>query len=387
MEHFFFDLSVLLACVGVLSCVAVLFRQPVITAYILAGVVIGPWGAGLIKHVEFLEVISRLGITLLLFLAGLNLPMQKLLHIFRKTALVTLSNCAVSFALAFGTALLFRFSLIESMCIGLAMMFSSTILAVKLLPTTELHHTRIGAACIGVLILQDLLAIAVLAFIRCLQTPGPAPLHFFVLSLKLAAFIAVLFVFEFYVLRKVMSYVDRLQEVIFILGLGWCFGIASLSHQFGLFYETGAFFAGVVLASHRISLFISERLKPLRDFFLVLFFFTLGAKIDVFAIRGILLPACLLTAAFIFLKPVVFRRAFVLTGESPSFSREAGIRLGQLSEFSLLIAILAFEFGAIGTRASQLIQITTILTFVVSSYIVVFQYPTPIGTIEKLTRD
>jgi Kef-type K+ transport system membrane component KefB len=272
MEHFFFDLSVLLACVGVLSCVAVIFRQPIIIAYILTGVVIGPWGAGLIKHVEFLEVISRLGITLLLFLAGLNLPVQKLLHIFRKTALVTLSNCAVSFALAFGTAFLFRFSLIESMCIGLAMMFSSTILAVKLLPTMELHHTRIGAACIGVLILQDLLAIAVLAFIRCLQTPGPAFIHFFVLSLKLAAFIAVLFVFEFYVLRKAMSHVDRLQEVIFILGLGWCFGIASLSHQAGLFYETGAFFAGVVLTSHRISLFISGRIKPLRDFFLVLFF-------------------------------------------------------------------------------------------------------------------
>ncbi len=387
MEHFFFDLSVLLACVGLLSCVAVLFKQPIIIAYILTGVVIGPWGMGLIKHVEFLEVISRLGITLLLFLAGLNLPPQKLLHIFRKTALVTLSNCAVSFVLAFGTAVLFRFSPIESMCIGLAMMFSSTILAVKLLPTTELHHTRIGAACIGVLILQDLLAIAVLAFIRCLQTPGPALVQFSVLSLKLTAFIAILFLFEFYVLRKVMGYVDRLQEVIFILGLGWCFGIASLSHQIGLFYETGAFFAGVVLASHKISLFISERLKPLRDFFLVLFFFTLGAKIDLFVIRNVLLPASLLTAAFVFLKPIVFRRAFVFTGESFSFSREAGIRLGQLSEFSLLIAILALEFGAIGTRASQLIQITTILTFIVSSYIVVFQYPTPIGTIEKLTRD
>ncbi|HBR14293.1 MAG TPA: sodium:proton antiporter [Candidatus Omnitrophica bacterium] len=387
MEKFLLDLSVLLVFAAILSYFAVMLRQPIIIAYIISGILIGPWGWGFIKNVEFIEMVSHLGITLLLFLVGLCLHPQKLLSLFKKTTIVTLGSSLASFLIGFSFALVWRFSMIESVCIGFTLMFSSTILAVKLLPTTKLHHGKMGASCIGVLIMQDLLAVSVLAFIRCFNSPDGATFNFFILSFKLVVFIGALFLVEYFVIRKIMTYVDRLHEALFVLGLAWCFGIASISNSMGLFFETGAFFAGVVLASHPIALFISEKLKPLRDFFLVLFFFTLGAKLNFFIMKGILIPALLLAGILIWGKPWIFKKLFMLSGEEASFAKEAGVRLGQLSEFSLLIAILAFDLGHISERASQFIQFVTIITFIVSSYWVVFNYPTPIGTSEKLIKD
>ncbi len=387
MENFIFDLSILLVGAAFLAYVAVLIKQPVIIAYILCGVLIGPWGFGLIRHVEFIETIAHLGITLLLFLAGLCLHPQKLLGLFKKTLLVTLANCTGSFIVAFLFSLLFRFSMTDSLCIALALMFSSTILVIKLLPTTKLHQKRMGAICISVLIMQDLLAIAVLAFVRCIGSPQGALISFSVLLVKLCLFLVILVLFERYILRKVMSHVERTHEVLFVLGLAWCFGVASISNEIGLFYETGAFFAGLVLARHKIAFFISEKLKPLRDFFLVLFFFALGANLNLSVIMNIFVPSMVLATVFIVIKPWIFKKVFVWAGEEKSFSEETGMRLGQLSEFSLLIAFLAVELGHISSSASQLIQFTTILTFIISSYLVVYKYPTPIGTSEELIRD
>lgn len=387
MEQFISDLGIVLVGSAVLAVLAVLLRQPIVVAYVICGILLGPWGIGWIKHTEFIELISHLGITLLLFLAGLCLHPQKLFQLFQKTTLVTVGNCLLSFLAAFGFALIFHFNIKDSLGIGFALMFSSTILVIKLLPTTKLHQEKMGAVCIGVLIMQDLLAVGVLAFIRCLGSPQGVLVSFSLLTVKLIVFVAVLLLLEQYALRKIMRRVERLHEVLFVLGLAWCFGLADISNRMGLFYETGAFFAGVVIARHPISFFISERLKPLRDFFLVLFFFTLGAKLDFSVIKGIWLPAALLTIFFIVMKPWVFKKLFILTGENTAFANEAGVRLGQLSEFSLLVAILAFELGHISLNASQLIQLVTILTFIVSSYIVVWNYPTPIGTSEKLIRD
>lgn len=387
MEHFIFDLSMVLFGSAILSYLAVISRQPIVIAYILCGVLLGPWGFGWVKHIEFIETISHLGITLLLFLAGLCLHPQKFAHLLRKTSLITLTICFLSFLLAFLFGLICRFNLFDSVCIGLALMFSSTILAVKLLPTTELHQKRIGAICISVLIMEDLIAIAVLAFIRGLDASPGGIIDFLFLIIKLSVFIGLLALFEHYILRTILKRVEHLHEMIFILGLAWCFGVASISNSMGLFYETGAFIAGVIMARHPIALFISGNLKPLRDFFLVLFFFTLGAKLDLFVMKIILLPSIILAAIFMFFKPLAFKHLFIWAGETAPFSKEIGVRLGQLSEFSLLIALLALELNHISHEAAQLIQLTTILTFIASSYMVVFQYPTPIGTSKKLTRD
>lgn len=387
MEQFITDLSLLLVFAGMFSVLAMYLKQPVIIAYIVTGMLIGPWGLKWIHNVEFIEVISHLGITLLLFLAGLNLHPQKLLGLFKRTALITIINCAAGFLIAFLAGVLLKFTLIESFCMGLALMYSSTILVVKLLPTTQLHHGPIGAVCIGILIIQDLLAVGALAFLHCMGTADNTFLSFAILMLKLGLLIAVLALFERFILTGMMKTVDRLHEVLFVLGLAWCFGIATLSYKMGLFYESGAFFAGVVLARHPISRFIADKLRPLRDFFLVLFFFSLGTKLDFPLVKNVFLPASLLAGIFIVIKPFLFRKTFEFLGETEAFSREAGIRLGQLSEFSLLVAVLALELHLISPEVSQFIQLVTILTFILSSYVIVYKYPTPIDVAPKLTRD
>ncbi|MGE5279479.1 MAG: cation:proton antiporter [Deltaproteobacteria bacterium] len=387
MDRFVFELSVLFVGAAVLSYAAVLLRQPIIVAYVACGVLLGPWGAGWIRQVDFIDAVSRLGITLLLFLAGLCLHPQKLVRVFRKAFPVAAGNCLFSFVLAFTFARLFGFGRLECLVIGLAMMFSSTILVVKLLPTTRLHHGHMGAVCIGVLILEDLLAVVVLAFLRCLGVPGGAAWNFGIVLFKLAGFLVALFLFEQYVLRRAMQRAERLHEILFVLGLAWCFGVAGISNRMGLFYETGAFFAGVVLARHPVSLFISERLKPLRDFFLVLFFVALGAQMNLRVMREIWFACALLAALICVVKPWFLKHLFLYAKEEAAFSKEAGLRLGQLSEFSLLIALLALQLGRISSLASQFIQLVTLLTFVFSSYRVVFRYPTPIGPSEKLNRD
>ena len=182
------------------------------------------------------------------------------------------------------------------------------------------------------------------------------------------------------VLSRLIRLYDKIQDYIFLMALGWCLGMAELATLLGLSAEIGAFIAGIVLASNPISLFIAESLKPLRDFFLVLFFFSLGAGFD-------LLPAMVLAGVLLLIKPPVFRRLLRTAGESDERSGEVGFRLGQMSEFSLLLAVLAFDQGVIGTEASYLIQLATLLTFLVSSYIVVRRFPTPIAVSDALRQD
>lgn len=184
-----------------------------------------------------------------------------------------------------------------------------------------------------------------------------------------------------------MQRVDRFHEMIFIIGLGWCFGVAVVFKLAGLSYEIGAFFAGVAIARHPISLFISEQLKPLRDFFLVLFFFSLGAKLNLAIIRSLWLPSLVLAVIFVIVRPWLFDIFLRLVKVENSLAKEASVRLGQMSEFSLLIAIVAYELGIMNNQASQFIQLVTIFTIIASSYIVVFSYPTPIGVKEKLIQD
>ncbi len=387
MHELFLDLTVILIGAAVLSYLAVLLKQPIIVAYILCGVLAGPWGLGLVKEGPFVNAVAHWGITLLLFLAGLCLHPQHLLKLFRKTSLVTLGNAAVSFLAGFGFSRLTGFSAMDSVCIGLALMFSSTILTLKLLPTTRLHQEKMGAVCISILIAQDLIAIGVLVFLRCMADGGVVWMNYGFVLARLAGFVFLFFILEQFLLRRVLIKIDRYHEAVFVIGLAWCFGGAVLSHKLGLFYETGAFVAGVALARHPVARFINEALKPIRDFFLVIFFFVLGAELELFIMMGVWFPALILSAVFLVLKPFLIQGCIQLTGEAKTFAREAGWRLGQLSEFSLLIALLALDLGLIGEKASQFIQLTTILTFIVSSYIVVFRFPTPIGTSEKLFKD
>lgn len=382
-----FSIFLIFTGAAVFAGIALYARQSMLVAYILLGCLVGPWGLKLVTDASTIQSIGHVGIIFLLYLLGLNLHPQKLLQMLREALMVTVLS-SLAFALAGGAiAWLFGFAVLECVLIGAVMMFSSTIIGLKLLPTTALHHRHAGEIIISVLLLQDIIALLILLMLEALRRDSLPVLEATLLLLSLPALAGFAYAVARFVLIRLIQRFDTIQEYVFLVAIGWCLGVAQLGFAMGLSYEMGAFIAGVTLATSPIATFIAESLKPLRDFFLIMFFFSLGAGFALPMLSQVALPAAVLALAMLVMKPLVFHQLLVWEKEPPRLSREVGVRLGQVSEFSLLIAVLAFNAGVIGQRASYLIQATTLLTFVVSSYVVMLRYPTPIAVDEQLRRD
>ncbi|MEQ8496450.1 MAG: cation:proton antiporter, partial [Gammaproteobacteria bacterium] len=362
-------------------------RQAMITAYIVLGVVLGPAGLALVDDPQWIEDVSTIGIMFLLYLLGLNMEPQQLLRMLGEALGVTLASSALFCVIGTLVALGWGAAWHEALLIGGCMMFSSTIIGLKLLPTTTLHHQHTGQMMISVLLLQDLVAIVVLLIVQGYGS-GEDPLAGIVRqALALPCLVALAFVLEKKVLEPMIVRFDQIHEYLFLLAIGWCLAFAQGAAAIGLSHEIGAFIAGVALASCPVSPFIADSLRPLRDFFLVLFFFSLGAGFDFALLADMLAPAALLAGLLLVIKPYTFRWLFVRAGERARQSLEVGVRLGQVSEFSLLVALLAAGSGILGARGAYLVQLTTLLTFVVSSFLIVRRYPTPIAVRDSLRRD
>lgn len=383
IESFFYIFS----GAAILACIAMYGRQPLLITYIALGAIIGPYGFGLIEEVELLSQAAEIGIIFLLFLIGLDMQPSALLAVLRQATLTTIISSMVFALVGFGFASLWGFGLTDSLIVGASLMFSSTIIAIKLLPTTALHHKHSGELMVGLLLMQDFLAILVLIL---LLSGDSGQVNFMSLGKALAA-VPIITAIAFFVTTKILLPViakfDRISEFTFLIAVGWCLGVAELAKLVGLSLEIGAFIAGITLAISPISQYIALSLKPLRDFFLVLFFFAIGAGFNLGMLEQVALPAIILAAIVLLLKPVVFRFLLRRQAETNKLAWDIGFRLGQISEFSLLIVFLATDMTLISERASQLIQATAILTFLVSSYIVVFNYPNPIAVSDKLRRD
>ena len=361
-------------------------KQPVILAYIGLGIAAGPWGMGLIKQPEHIEQLSHIGVILLLYLLGINLKPERLIHLFSKTAMVTLLTSLVFFLVTALAAAAFGFGIIESIIIGAALMFSSTIISLKLIPTTALHHKHTGEMMTSVLLMQDIIAILLIVML----TGGQGENVTFTIALlfiKLVVLAVAAYALVKYAIDKLFLRFDIIPEYTFLLSLGWGMLGAGIANSIGLSYELGAFIAGVAFASSPVSMVIADQLKPLRDFFLILFFFSIGAHFNFLVTQQVLLAGVVMSVMIVLLKPLVFRQGFQMIGESKTFSMELGARLGQGSEFSLLVSYSALAIGLIDLRASYLIQLIVIITFVLSTYWVVYRYRTPISSSEKNRMD
>ena len=384
-ETVFVQISLIVITSGILALIALALRQPVIVAYLAGGLLLSSSGLGLIHDTALINDISRIGITLLLFLAGIILHPRRLKELLQQTVLLTLANSVVSFIVIALFCLLWGFGLKQALFIGLPLIFSSTILVLKLVPTTALHHKRMGAYCIAILIAQDLIAIAILIVLDAGHSSDAMP--WLTLPLKGILLIAATFAAEQIILRRLMAWCSRFHEILNLLALGWCLGISILAEHLGLSHEIGAFIAGVALARSPLSFFLSEGLKPFRDFFLLFFFFVLGTRLDIGACRNLFLPAMLLTLLMMTTKYFSVRTLFRRVGEDAKFAHETGLRLAQASEFSLIVAVVAHTDGFLTDRAFQMIQLVTIFSLIISSYVVVNRCPSPLATNPKLKQD
>ncbi len=379
-----FSLFLVFFGAAVVATIALYAGQALLLAYIAVGITVGPWGLNWVSNPDLIADMANIGILFLLFLLGLNLEIAELQKMFKQAVLITVLSSIVFAVVGFVVAQLFAFSLMDSVLTGIVMMFSSTIIALKLLPTSALHHQRMGELIVSVLLLQDIFAIFVMILLQSVGHETPLVIESAMLIIGLPLLVIVAWLVSKHVLTRLFLKFDQIQEYLFLVAIGWCLGLAELATVLGLSHEIGAFIAGVTLATSPIARFLAESLKPLRDFFLVLFFFALGASINLNQVPEVLLPAVCLAVLGVFLKPIVFR--FLLKHEREK-ARETSVRLSQISEFSLLIIVVAIQSQLLSERAALMLQTATLISFVLSSYWVVKHYPTPIATDKLLLRD
>ena len=386
MSGITFTFAAIFLGAALLASLALYTRQPIIIAYIALGALLGPYGSGVIANARLVNDAGHVGIIFLLFLLGLDMQPRALLNSLRASSVVALLSSASFAAISGGLALLFGFSASDAWVIATALMFSSTIIGIKLLPTTVLHHRHLGEVLVALLLFQDLMAIILLVVLQ--SAGGPEDFSSVIRPLLMLPLLGIgCWGAVRFVLIPLISRFDRYHEYIFLLSIGWCLGVAEIALVLGLSAEIGAFMAGVAVATSPIAQYIAVSLKPLRDFFLVIFFFAVGAQFNLATLPAVLLPAMIIAAALLTLKPVIYHGLLRGVSESHKLAWNLGFRLGQCSEFALLIGMVAFQSGVLSETGNTLIQATTILTLLISSYLVVFNFPTPIAIKDDLRRD
>ena len=363
-------------------------RQALLVAYIALGALLGPWALDLVSDPALIADIANVGILFLLFLLGLNLEPAELRKLFREAIVVTAASSAAFALVGAAIAYAFGFAPLDCLLIGATMMFSSTIIALKLLPTSALHHQRMGELIVSILLLQDMLAIGVLLALKSFGNPDNLISETLLLLFGLPALAAVAWFLATRVLTALFLRFDQIQEYLFLVAIGWCLGLAQLATVVGLSHEVGAFIAGVTLATspdrplHRREPQADPRLLPRAVL--------LRSRERASTSDGC--PTCCCRrwcspGSRSRVKPIVFRKLLERERETARMAAETGARLAQISEFSLLIVVVAQNFSLMSERAALLVQSATILSFIGSSYWIVRRYPTPIATDARLRRD
>jgi len=372
---------------AIIASVSLFTRQPLIVGYIALGVILGPHVSGILVNVDLLNQISTVGIVFLLFLLGLDMKPSSLWSTLKKSVVVVALTSICFFSAGYLIGVGFAFTQTDALIIGVCSMFSSTIIGIKLLPTTALHHRPIGELLVGILLLQDIIAIVVISLLLNIESDSN-----FIASIgAVLIWIPIVAITSFLMVRVVilplLARFDRIQEYVFLLSIGWCLGMAEVAELLGLSREIGAFFAGVGLASSPISQYIALSLKPLRDFFLVVFFCALGASLNLSLLATVVLPAVVLSLTMLILKPISFKFMIRHQSETKKLAWDLGLRLGQISEFSLMIVFVALTNHIVSDVAATVIQVAAIISFTVSSYLVVFKLPNPMAPDPTLRRD
>ena len=359
MESVFNELSLVIVVTAVVSIIMRLIKQPLILGYILSGLIVGPSALNLIHSTEVFQAFSQIGIALLLFIIGLGMHVGELRKLGKVVFLASFSSLLTITLLGFATSTVLGFDKSEAFIIGLALFFSSTIIIVKLLSDKKEQNRLHGQIAIGIILVEDIIK----------DGGGFDPSQLLILAAKSIFLLLFLAICSIKVLPKIAKYMASNQELLFLFAIGWGFGIATLFERAGFSIEVGALFAGVSLASSPFVQEIAARLRPLRDFFIVLFFITLGEQMNITNLGSVLLPALILSMIVIIAKPVVVTTVAGLLGYTKRVSFKAGINLSQISEFSIILVVLAAAQGIIRPEVSSMVTIIAIFTIAVSTYL------------------
>lgn len=373
MDNIFPGLSLVIVVATLVALIMRLIGQPLIIGHIITGILVGPAILHLAKSPETLTTFSNIGIALLLFVIGLSLNPK----IFREIGRVATINASAQIIVV-GTAgwlagQLLGFSKVESLFIGMALVFSSTIIALKLLSDKKEQTRLYGKITVGILLFQDAVAAIALMLVASAgehRSVSLIPLVW--LIIKALTVGGLMYLFSTKLLARWQNVIAGSPEFLFLAAIGWGFGSAALFSKLGLSLEVGALFAGICLAPLFFAQEVAARLRPLRDFFMLVFFITLGAGIS-FTNLGSLLPIILLCSAVVILiKPLVVLVTMSLMGYTRRTSFKTAVSLAQLSEFSIVITVLGVQEGLISQRIAVLVTFVALISIAASAYLITF---------------
>ncbi|HEU5005176.1 MAG TPA: cation:proton antiporter [Candidatus Saccharimonadales bacterium] len=372
MDNIFSGLSLILV-IGTLMALAMrAIRQPLIIAYILTGVIVGPAVLHLTKDQQTFQVFSDIGVALLLFIIGLGLNPRVIREVGHTATVVGLSQVAIITVLGWLIGLGFGLSSTPAAFLGASLAFSSTIIILKLLTDKKEQSRLYGKIAISISLVQDLVAIALVVITSGGSDQNLAISSVLALTVKGALIALAMYWFTSMILPSLQKTISNNQEFLFLFAIACGLGGASLFAKAGLSSEIGALLAGICLASQPYAQEISSRLRPLRDFFLIVFFITLGAGLtfyDFSAMLGLVIAS--VTVAVI-VKPLVAMAGLGLLGYTKRTSFKASVALAQVSEFSIVLIVLGRNRGLINSDLASTITLITLISIAVSSYLVTF---------------
>src|SRR3989344_877751 len=386
---FFAELGLIVLVATFFGLIFRYLKQPTILAYIFTGIVLGGSVLNVIHFNEFITVFSELGIAFLLFLVGLNLDLRVLREIGKPSIIVGAGQILFTSILGFIISNLLGFGFLEAVYIAIALSFSSTIIIVKLLGDRKELNSLYGKISIGVLLLQDFIAILVLLFISSLGEGTGISQIVIDFIVKGFAFFAFSFFVARFLLTKMFDKSAESQELLFLAAISWCMLLTVFSKFLGLSFEIGAFVAGVSLASIPYSFEVSGKIKYLRDFFLVLFFVSLGSTIVVTSFNQVLVQALILSALVLIGNPLIVMVLMQFLGYRSKTSFLVGLTIAQISEFSLIVIAIGLKVGHISNEIVSVITLTAVITITISRYYIIYSqkiYSLFGGMLKKLQR-
>lgn len=368
MSGILLEIGIIFLAAGALSLIARGLRQPLILGYLLAGLIIGPAGLGIIKNQDTISIISELGIAFILFIVGLDLDIRKLKNFGWATIAAGLTQVIITFIASYIIIKQFTFLEPYAKLLALALTLSSTVIGVKLLSDKQELNSLHGRIVLGILLIQDFVAILALTFIST-QTFTIATIG--ISLIKLSMLIIGLLLFSTLLLPHAFKLIALNQELLFVTSLMWFFIIASIANLLDLSISIGAFLAGVGLAGLPYNLEIEGRVKSLRDFFSIIFFVGFGMQITPINLEYLITPAIILSLSVLILNPIIVMITTAIMGITSRNAFLSGIYIAQISEFSLVLVVLAQKSGFPKELAS-LIAIIALITFTISTYFITY---------------
>ncbi len=368
----FTEISIIIAITFVISGILHLLKQPLVIGYILSGIIVGPSLLNLVTSPETMGIFAHIGIALLLFTVGLSLNPRMIKDVGKVSIITGLGQVIFTSGIGFFIATALGFSTVVSLYIAVALTFSSTIIIMKLLSDNGDTDTLYGKIAIGFLLIQDLVVVLVLIVVASLSGGFSLQALAFGLLVKGVGLLGALSVASYYLLPRITKLIAKSQEFLLLFSIGWCMAFASLTYALGFSIEIGALLAGVTLAMSPYRYEISSKMRPLRDFFIVLFFILLGSQMEFLDISTQIIPIIVFSAFILIGNPIIVMTLMGLLGYTKRNSFFAGLTVAQISEFSLIFISLGITVGHLSKEVLSLVTVVGLITIAGSTYMILY---------------